>query len=255
MSQQLGHLHPTTQFMRRIVKYFQEQGFGIAEGPEMETEWYNFDFLNVPADHPSRDAQDTFWIDEKKLLRTHTTSVQGRVIPGSDIKPPLRYIMPGKIFRNEATDQTHEAVFYQIDGFAIDKNIKLTDLVGILEGLFKSILGPDIKLRFRPHLFQFVEPGIEMDLWWKGLPRTIDPNGTRTNSSSEVSSDGAGGKWMELLGAGMIHPNVLKNMNLDPKEWQGYAFGMGLDRFLMAYYGIEDIRLMHKNDLRFLQQF
>ncbi|MFA6423287.1 MAG: phenylalanine--tRNA ligase subunit alpha [Patescibacteria group bacterium] len=228
---QTGHLHPTTMFMRKIVNHFVRQGFKVAEGPEAETEWHNFDFLNVSADHPSRDAQDTFWLDKEKLLRTHTTSVQGRIVnPESSIKPPLRYIMPGKIFRNEATDQTHEAIFYQIDGFAIDKDIKLTDLLGELENLFKSILGPDTKIRFRPHLFPFVEPGVEMDLFFKG-------------------------RWMELLGAGMIHPKVLQNMGLDPAEWQGFAFGLGLDRFLMAYYGIEDIRLFHKNDLRFLQQF
>lgn len=231
MNNKTGHLHPTTQFMRKIIKYFQDQGYNIAEGPELETEWLVFDFLNMPADHPARDAQDTFWVNKEHALRPHTTAVQGKVVnPQSNIKPPLRYIVPGKIFRNEATDATHEAIFYQIDGFAIGKDIKLTDLVGTLEGLFKTMLGKDIELRFRPHLFPFVEPGIEMDLKWKG-------------------------KWMEMLGAGMIHPKVLENMGLNPQEWQGLAFGMGLDRFLMAYYGIEDIRLFHKNDLRFLQQF
>lgn len=223
-----GHLHPMTQFIRNILKYFEDQGFQIAEGPEIETEWYNFDFLNTPADHPSRDIQDTFWLKNGNLLRTHTTSMQGRIMEQS--KPPVRCIIPGKIYRNEATDQTHEAIFYQIDGFAIDKNITMTDLIGTLENLYKTVLGKDAEVRFRPHLFPFVEPGIEMDLKWKG-------------------------RWMEMLGAGMIHPVVLQNMDLNPDEWQGFAFGMGLDRFVMSYYGIEDIRYLHKNDLRFLSQF
>jgi phenylalanyl-tRNA synthetase alpha chain len=223
-----GHLHPMTQFIRQIVQYFEKQGFQIYTGPEVETEWNNFDFLNVPANHPSRDAQDTFWLKDDNLLRTHTTALQARIMENN--QPPVRFLMPGKIYRNEATDQTHEAIFYQIDGFAIDKNITMADLIGTLENLYKDLLGPNIKVRFRPHLFPFVEPGIEMDLWWNG-------------------------KWMEMLGAGMIHPIVLKNMRLNPEKWQGFAFGMGLERFVMSYYGIEDIRLFHKNDLRFLSQF
>ncbi len=223
-----GHLHPITQFMRQVIEVFAKQGFTVALGPEIETEWYNFDFLNVPADHPARDAQDTFWLKNQKLMRTQTTSLQGRLMEHH--QPPVRFVMPGKIFRNEATDITHEAIFYQIDGFVIDKNVTLTDLLGTLENVYQSVLGSKVELRFRPHLFPFVEPGLEMDLKWQG-------------------------KWLEMLGAGMIHPAVLKNMRLDPNQWQGFAFGMGLDRFLMSYYGIEDIRYFHKNDLRFLQQF
>jgi len=227
-----GHLHPITQFMRHITEVFTKQGFIVAMGPEIETERYNFDFLNMPVDHPARDTQDTFWLDDHNLLRTQTTSLQGRLM--EKYRPPVRFIMPGKIYRNEATDLTHEAIFYQIDGFVIDKNVTFTDLLGSLQNVYKSVLGPNIELRFRPHLFPFVEPGCEMDLKWKG-------------------------QWLEMLGAGMIHPIVLKNMGLDPNPpaggWQGFAFGMGLDRFLMSYYGIEDIRYFHKNDLRFLQQF
>lgn len=223
-----GHLHPMTQFIRNLVSIFEKNGFEVYVGPEVETEWNNFDFLNVAADHPSRDAQDTFWLKNGKLLRTHTTALQSSIMKNNE--PPVRFVMPGKIYRNEATDQTHEAIFYQLDGFVIDKNVTLTDSLGTLENLFKELLGKDAKVRFRPHLFPFVEPGVEMDLWWK--------NG-----------------WMEMVGAGMIHPKVLKNMGLDPEEWQGYAFGLGLDRFVMSYYGIDDIRLLHKNDLRFLNQF
>lgn len=223
-----GHLHPMTQFIRNLVAIFEKNGFEVFTGPEVESEWTNFDFLNVASDHPSRDAQDTFWLKNGDLLRTHTTALQSSAMKNH--KPPVRFIMPGKIYRNEATDQTHEAIFYQLDGFVIDKNIKLTDLLGTLEGLFKQLLGNDAEVRFRPHLFPFVEPGIEMDLRWKG-------------------------NWMEMAGAGMIHPVVLKNMGLNSEEWQGYAFGIGLDRFVMSYYGIDDIRLLHKNDLRFLSQF
>ncbi|MDO8513364.1 MAG: phenylalanine--tRNA ligase subunit alpha [bacterium] len=223
-----GHLHPMTQFIRNLVSIFEKNGFEVATGPEVETEWNNFDFLNVPADHPSRDTQDTFWLTNGTLLRTHTTTLQARIMQNR--KPPVRFIMPGKIYRNEATDQTHEAIFYQLDGFAIDKYAKLTDLLGTLEDLFIQLLGEKTEVRFRPHLFPFVEPGVEMDLKWKG-------------------------KWMEMAGAGMIHPKVLTNMGLNPDDWQGFAFGIGLDRFLMSYYGIDDIRLLHKNDLRFLDQF
>lgn len=223
-----GHLHPMTQFVRNLVNIFEQNGFQVATGPEVETEWNNFDFLNVPANHPSRDAQDTFWLKDDRLLRTHTTVLQATIMKNN--KPPIRYIMPGKIYRNEATDQTHEAIFYQLDGFAIDKNIQLTDLLGTLENIFKKLLGDNAEVRFRPHLFPFVEPGVEMDLKWRG-------------------------EWMEMAGAGMIHPIVLKNMGLEPSQWQGFAFGIGLDRFVMSYYGIDDIRLLHKNDLRFLNQF
>jgi len=226
-----GHLHPLTQFMRQSLKYFTDLGFDIAEGPEVETEWYNFDALNVPKDHPSRDIQDTFYLKDGRVLRTHTTAGDVRVIKEQKLQPPLRLIIPGRCFRNEATDQTHEHTFYQIDGIAIDKDLNLGNLIGLLDGYFKTIFGADIETRVRPHYYPFVEPGFDLDIKMED------------------------GKWREMLGAGMAHPKVLKNMSLSPNEWQGIMWGMGLDRLLMIKYGINDIRTLYSGDLRFLKQF
>jgi len=228
-----GNLHPLTQFLRQSLKYFEDLGFQIAEGPEIETEWYNFDALNVPADHPSRDVQDTFWIksSEKKVLRTHTTGTDVRFIKENNLKPPLRLVVPGRCFRNEATDQTHEHTFYQIDGIAIDQNLNLGHLIGLLDGYMKKLFGDNIQTRVRPHLYPFVEPGMDLDV---KLPN---------------------GKWREMLGAGMAHPVVLKNMGVDPEKWQGIMWGMGIDRYMMQYFQVDDIRWSYSGDLRFLKQF
>lgn len=227
-----GGLHPLTQLMRKSLKYFEDLGFQIAEGPEVETEWYNFDALNMFENHPARDMQDTFWIkDQKKVLRTQTTSADCHFIKENKIQPPFKLIVPGRIFRREATDMTHEHTFYQIDGIAVDKEISLGHLIGLLDGFAKALLGPQTETRFRPSYFPFVEPGLEMDI--------KIPNG----------------EWREMLGAGMAHPQVLKNMGINPEEWQGIMWGMGFDRFMMQYFKVNDIRLSYSGDLRFLKQF
>ncbi len=226
-----GNLHPLTQFIRVSCKYFTDRGFSIYEGPELETEWFNFDALNVPSHHPSRDVQDTFWTKEGKVLRTHTTSSDVRIVKESKLTPPFKLIIPGRCFRNEATDLTHDTTFYQLDGLAVGENINMSNLIGILDGYMKEIFGKEIKTRVRPGYFPFVEPGIELDI---KLPN---------------------GKWREMLGAGMAHPNVLKNMDIDPEKWQGIMWGMGIDRYAMQYFKIDDIRLSYSGDLRFLKQF
>lgn len=226
-----GNLHPITQFMDRAIAIFAQLGFEVVDNmPELEQEYYNFDFLRVPADHPSRDIQDTFWTTDGHVLRTHTTAFQGRYLKNH--KPPLRVIVPGRCFRNEATDQSHEAQFYQLDGLAMDKNITMADLMGTVEHFFKKILGKASEIRFVPHHYPFVEPGMDAHISWKSKNR-----------------------WLEVLGSGMVHPEILQAVNLDPKVWQGFAFGMGLDRLAMLYYGIDDIRLFYQNDFRFLKQF
>lgn len=226
-----GNLHPLTQFMRASLKYFTDLGFEIAEGPEVETEWYNFDALNVPATHPSRDVQDTFWTMDGKVLRTHTTATDMRFAKENNLQPPFRLIVPGRCFRHEATDLTHEHTFYQIDGIAVDKDLNMGHLIGLLDGYMKTLFGKEIQTRVRPHHYPFVEPGMDLDI---KLPN---------------------GKWQEMLGAGMGHPVVLKNMGIDPGQYQAIMFGMGIDRYMMQYFGINDIRLSYSGDLRFLKQF
>lgn len=242
-----GHLHPLTQFLRLSLKFFTDRGFEIAEGPEIETEWFNFDALRVPADHPSRDVQDTFWLASRKtestarrsdestkynqVLRTHTTAVDVRYVKEKNLKPPFRLIIPGRCFRHEATDETHEHTFYQIDGVAVDKDLNMGHLMGILDKYMKVLFGKDVKTRFRPHFYPFVEPGADLDI---KLPS---------------------GKWQEMLGSGMAHPVVLKNMGIEPRQWNGIMWGMGIDRYMMQYFGVDDIRLSYSGDLRFLKQF
>lgn len=225
-----GHLHPITQTIRDIRNIFEEMGFNIALGPEIETEFYNFDALNVPADHPARDMQDTFWIKgkDRKVLRTHTSPVQVRYMETNE--PPIRIIVPGKVFRNEATDATHEAQFFQIEGLYIDKNVSMAQLKGVLETFFKKFFGSDVELRFRPSFFPFVEPGVEVDIHYKG-------------------------KWLEVMGAGLVHPNVLTASGLDPAVWQGFAFGGGIDRLAIIRHKITDIRSLYNSDLRVVNQF
>ncbi len=220
-------------------------GFTFAEGPLLESERYNFDALNVPKDHPSRDMQDTFFIKDmpEHVLRTHTSPVQVRYME-SQIKkgalPPYRVIVPGKVFRNEATDMTHEAEFTQIEGLVVGEDISLSHLKGTLESFLKNMFkGAQVEIRFRPSFFPFVEPGVEVDMRLVG------------DAVPEKLKD----KWIEMMGAGMVHPAVLKNAGIDPKKYQGFAFGMGLDRLAMLKWGIDDVRYMHSADLRFINQF
>jgi len=225
-----GHLHPLTHFIRISVDFFSRYGFSIFEGPEIENEWNNFDALNVPAEHPARDLQDTFWLKDGRLLRTHTTATDIRIIKSQKLRPPFYIIIPGRCFRNEATDQIHEHTFYQIDGIAVDKNLNIGHLIGLLDAYMKKLFGKETKTRIRPHFYPFVEPGLDMDAF-------------------------VGSQWREMLGAGMAHPKVLKNCAIDPEKWQGIMWGLGIDRYAMQYFGIPDIRLSYSGDLRFLKQF
>ena len=234
MQPQKGHLHPVTTAIREIHAIFADLGYEIAQGPELETEFYNFDALNVAPDHPSRDMQDTFWIKqkfvdgEKRVLRTQTSAIQIRYMQSHT--PPFKIIAPGKVFRNEATDATHEVQFHQLEGLVVGKDISLAHLKGALEEFFKRYYGPNIKLRFRPSYFPFVEPGVEVDVWHKE-------------------------KWLEVMGAGVVHPKVLESAGVDSKKWSGFAFGMGIDRLVMIKYGLDDIRHLYSGDLRFVNQF
>lgn len=235
-----GHQHPLTQMIAEINQIFSEIGFVFAEGPEAETEVYNFDKLNVAKDHPSRDMQDTFWfkakdVSEPMVLRTHTSPVQARYMENNE--PPIRMIVPGKVFRNEATDATHEAQFYQLEGLHIDKGVHLGHLKGTLEYFFSKFFSGRTEVRFRPSFFPFVEPGVEVDM------KLLDGN-------SKLA-----GKWIEVMGAGMVHPNVLRACGVDPEVYSGYAFGIGIDRLGVMRYGIEDIRDYYTGDLRFVNQF
>ena len=223
-----------------INAIFAEIGFVFAEGPEAETEHYNFDMMNVEKDHPSRDMQDTFWfknkdVTEPTVLRTHTSPVQARFMESHE--PPIKMIVPGKVFRNEATDATHEAQFYQLEGLCVDKDVNLGHLKGVLEYFFSKFFSGKTEVRFRPSFFPFVEPGVEVDM------RLLE-------GDSKLA-----GKWIEVMGAGMVHPNVLKNAGIDPEKYSGYAFGMGIDRLGVMRYGIEDIRDYYTGDLRFVNQF
>lgn len=229
-----------TVAIREIAGIFERMGFGIAHGPELEDEWYNFDALNVPSDHPARDMQDTFWTKEEKarVPRTQTSSVQIRFMDAmqkNGVQPPYRVIVPGKVFRNEATDMTHEAQFYQNEGIAVGEGITLGHLKGTLEQFFKEYLNPDAKVRFRPSYFPFVEPGVEVDVWFE--------------------APGKEGRWLEVMGAGMIHPKVLQNVGIDADTYQGFAFGVGIERLIMVKHGVPDVRLFHNGDIRFTYGF
>lgn len=236
----LGSIHPITQIVDEVKEIFIGMGYGIADGPEVETSHYNFDQLNTPADHPARDLQDTFYITEDVILRTQTSPVQARVMEKQ--KPPIKIISPGTVYRSDTVDATHSPVFHQIEGLVVDKNISMTDLKGTLEMFAKKCLGENTKIRFRPHHFPFTEPSAEADV----SCFVCDGKGCRVCK---------GEGWIELLGCGMIHPNVLKNCGVDPKEYSGFAFGFGVERIAMAKYGIEDMRLLYENDARFLKQF
>lgn len=240
MKDRPGHQHPLTQMISEINSIFSEIGFTFAEGPEAETERYNFDQLNVPKNHPSRDMQDTFWfknkdVSEPTVLRTHTSPVQARWMEANGA--PCKIIVPGKVFRNEATDATHEAQFYQLEGLHIDRGINLGHLKGTLEYFFSKFFDGKTEVRFRPSFFPFVEPGVEVDM------RLLE-------GDSKLA-----GKWIEVMGAGMVHPNVLTAAGVDSGEFTGYAFGMGIDRLGVMKYGIEDVRDYYTGDLRFVNQF
>ena len=227
-----GIMHPLSLLQNEAYELFSGLGFEIASGPELETEWYNFDALNVPKDHPARDMQDTFWIKGKEgsVLRTHCTSATARALEkaGKDSRVPSAFIAVGKTFRNEATDITHEAQFHQIDGCMVGENITLADLKGVLLEFYKKALGEDTEVEFRPSFFPFTEPSVEVHAKFHG-------------------------KWLEMMGAGMLHPNVLKNVGLDPEKVQGFAFGGGLDRIAMIRWNIPDVRLFYQGDLRINQ--
>ena len=236
----IGHQHPLTQMIAEINSIFSDIGYTYASGPEMESEYYNFDRLNVPKDHPSRDMQDTFWlrsedVTEPTVMRTQTSPVQARYMDTHT--PPIRIIVPGKVFRNEATDATHEAQFYQFEGLCIDTDIHLGHLKGVIEYFFNAFFPGEIKVRFRPSFFPFVEPGVEVDM---------------------MMLEGEGplvGKWIEVMGAGMVHPNVLRDSGIDPEQYSGFAFGVGVDRLAVIRYGLSDIRELYNGDLRFVHQF
>lgn len=228
-----GTEHPLSMITNKAVKIFTDLGFEVATGPELEDVWHNFDALNVPKDHPARDMQDTFYLKDKKdeVLRTHTSSVQIRFMENfvkSGGKPPFAIIAPGKCFRNEATDATHEMQFHQLEGLFVGEDVNMSDLKGVLSYFYKKMLGEEVNLRFRPSFFPFTEPSIEFDLKYKG-------------------------NWIEMGGAGMVHPNVLKNVGLNPKKYQGFAFGPGLERLMVIKYLMPDIRPAYQGDLRFNQ--
>jgi phenylalanyl-tRNA synthetase alpha chain len=238
MLKQTGHKHPLSQIIAEINSIFAEIGFTFAEGPERELVTFNFDALNVPKDHPSRDMQDTFYLADKPdlVMRTHTSPVQVRYMRSHT--PPIRMICPGKVFRNEATDATHEAQFFQLEGLMVDKDVSLGHMKGVLEYFFTKFFGGEVEVRFRPSFFPFVEPGVEVDMK------------IAKNEQNKLS-----GKWIEIMGAGMVHPNVLTASGINPEIYQGFAFGMGMDRLAVLKYGIDDIRLMYNGDLRFVNQF
>jgi len=243
----LGRLHPTTQTVDEICDIFSSMGFQVVEGPEVEWDYYNFEALNMPADHPARDMFATLWMDfETKtgdrpmLLRTHTSPVQIRVM--EKLPPPIRIIAPGRVYRYEATDATHEWMFYQVEGLAVDRNITLADLKGTLFEFARRLFGADRKCRFRCDYFPFVEPGVEV---------AIDCLVCHGAGCRLCGNSG----WIEILGAGMVHPEVLRRLDIDPQIYSGFAFGMGVERIPILRYGIDDIRLFYSNDLRFLKQF
>ena len=247
----LGHLHPLSQVKSKTEEIFQLMGFSVVEGPEIETEWYNFDALNIPKDHPARDIWDTLWLKEpespkskvksqKLLLRTHTSPVQIRYMKKNN--PPLRIIVPGRVFRHEATDASHEINFYQVEGLMVDKKVSVANFKAIIQEFFQKFFKKPIEIRLRPSYFPFVEPGFEVDM------TCLACGGKGCSVCSQTG-------WLEMMGAGMVHPNVFKAAGLNPKNWQGFAFGMGLDRLAMMKYKINDIRLFYSGDLRFLHQF
>jgi phenylalanyl-tRNA synthetase alpha chain len=226
--QSLGNLHPITQIRTQVESFFSQLGFSIADGPEVEDDYHNFEALNIPANHPARDMQDTFYLENGLLLRTHTSPVQIRVMQQQE--PPLRILAPGRVYRCDDIDPTHSPMFNQVEGLLVDEDINFAHLKGILEAFVRFFFAEEIQVRFRPSFFPFTEPSAELDVLING-------------------------RWMEILGCGMVHPNVLENVNIDSEKYTGFAFGMGFDRLAMARFGIDDLRLFFESDLRFLGQF
>ena len=235
-----GHFHPLSLVQRQLEDIFLGMGYSIVDGPEVEYDYYNFQALNIPPDHPARDTQDTFYITDNILLRSQTSPVQARVMEKTE--PPIKIISPGRVYRSDAVDATHSPLFHQLEGLVIDRGITMGDLKGTLEMFAKRMFGEDTRIRFRPHHFPFTEPSAEVD----------------------VSCFVCGGKgcrlckgegWIEILGAGMVHPNVLRNCGIDPEEYSGFAFGLGIERIAILKYHIDDMRLLYENDIRFLNQF
>jgi phenylalanyl-tRNA synthetase alpha chain len=241
-----GKLHPLTQVTEDIARSFRKIGFVVADGPEIEDEYHCFDALNTPADHPARDTQDTFYLgldgsdpklktqNSRMLLRTHTSSVQIRVMKSQP--PPVRIIVPGRAYRRDNADATHNPTFQQVEGLYVDKGVTASDLKGTVEFVFKELMGSETKIRFRPHYFSYTEPSFEIDF-------------------SSALTRRMGKEWLEIAGCGMVHPQVFENVGYDPEIWTGWAFGFGIERIAMIRYGINDIRLFYENDLRFLRQF
>lgn len=236
----LGKKHPLTLVLDEIKDIFLGMGYEIAEGPEVELDYNNFEALNIPKNHPARDTQDTFYISENVVLRTHTSPVQIRHMKTH--KPPIRIICPGRVYRSDAIDATHSPVFHQVEGLVVDKGVTMGDLVGTLQAFAKGVFGENTKIRLRPHHFPFTEPSAEVDVSCWGC-----------NGSGCRICKGEG--WVEILGAGMVHPNVLRECGIDPDVYSGFAFGMGIERITMGKYGIDDLRLLFENDIRFLKQF
>jgi len=235
-----GGLHPLNSVLNNMIDIFQSMGFDVVDGPEVETDYYNFECLNVPKDHPARDMQDTFYIGENLLLRTQTSAAQIRTM--EERKPPIRVICPGRVYRADEVDATHSPVFHQIEGLVVDKNITICDLKGVLEQFAHEMYGADTKFRFRPSFFPFTEPCVEV-----GVSCSV--------CRATVCRICKGVGWIEILGAGMVHPRVLKSCGIDPEEYSGFAFGIGLDRLTTTRHKISDIRLLFENDRRFLDQF
>ncbi len=240
---QKGHFHPISLILQKTENIFRDLGFSVASGPEVETEYYNFDSLNIPAHHPARDMWDTFWLKPKeggKLLRTHTSPVQVRYAESHT--PPIRIIAPGKVFRHEATDATHEAQFYQLEGLMIDKEVSLANLKYVIEFYLEKLLDAKVETRFRPSFFPFVEPGVEVDM------SCFKCRGEGCNTCKKTG-------WIEIMGAGMVHPKVLQAMKIDSRVYKGFAFGVGIDRLAMLKFGIPDVRMLYEGDLRMINQF
>ncbi len=235
----VGHLHPITHIYNELFEISKTLGFSIATGPDIETDWYNFEALNMPPEHPARDTQDSFYINDKLLLRTHTSPVQVRYLEKN--KPPVRVVVYGRTYRRDS-DLTHTPMFHQMEGLLVDESVRFTDLKGILTEFVKRLFGKEREVRFRPHHFPFTEPSAEVDV-------SCGLCGGKGCRSCKFSG------WLEILGSGMVHPNVLKNAGIDPSVYQGFAFGMGIERIAMLKYNIDDLRLFYENDLRFLEQF
>jgi phenylalanyl-tRNA synthetase alpha chain len=235
-----GHLHPITRIQRELEDLFVSLGFTVLDGPEVETEYHNFDALNIPPDHPARDMQDTFWLDGGNLLRTHTSPVQVRGM--ERLGPPLRMIAPGRVFRNESVDASHEHTFYQLEGMMVDRDVSVANLIYFMKTLLTAIFKREVTVRLRPGYFPFVEPGFELDI------QCLICGGPGCPVCKQSG-------WVELLPCGLVNPNVLRMSGIDPEQWGGFAFGLGLTRLVMMRYGIDDIRHLQGGDLRFLEQF